>query len=74
VIYALLDQNGVCTQHIVWDGVTEWQPPEGYTAVPDPDRTYVVQMDEPAQSEADPLADLTFEQKQALINLLQSNS
>lgn len=28
--YALLDSNGLCTNYIVWDGTSVWQPPEGH--------------------------------------------
>lgn len=31
--YALLDPNGLCINYIVWDGVSEWQPPEGHVLV-----------------------------------------
>ena len=68
--YAILDSDGTCINSVQWDGVTEWQPPEGCTAVPDPEFNYSIPMPEP-QPPADPLASLTDEQKLALIALLQ---
>lgn len=72
MIYAVLNANGDCIDHIVWDGQTQWQPPEGCTAVADPDRSYVV-LESEQPVEEDPLESLTFEQKQALISLLQND-
>jgi hypothetical protein len=40
--YAILDNNGVCINRSLWDGETEWQPPEGCTVIPDPDCTYPI--------------------------------
>lgn len=31
----ILDAEGRYDNTIVWDGVTEWAPPEGYTTVPE---------------------------------------
>jgi hypothetical protein len=28
--YAVIDQNNLVTNVIMWDGVTQWKPPEGY--------------------------------------------
>lgn len=28
--YAVIDQNNLVTNVIMWDGVTQWQPPAGY--------------------------------------------
>ena len=28
--YAVIDQNNVVTNVVMWDGVTQWQPPAGY--------------------------------------------
>ncbi len=28
--YAVIDQKNVVTNVIMWDGVTQWQPPAGY--------------------------------------------
>jgi len=35
-MYALV-QNGEVVNMIVWDGESEWTPPEGLTAIPTPD-------------------------------------
>jgi hypothetical protein len=69
--YAILNAEGQCINRILWDGKSDWQPPEGCTAVPDPESTYSIPVPEP-QPPADPLASLTDEQKAALIALLQS--
>lgn len=42
MIYAILDADGNCINRTVWDGQTDWQPPEGCTAVPDPNGTFVL--------------------------------
>ena len=42
MIYAILDADGNCINRTVWDGHTDWQPPEGCTAVPDPNRKYQI--------------------------------
>lgn len=76
MIYAILDSDGKCINRTVWDGVSDWQPPDGCTAVPDPDgvhQIYVEPLPEP-ESDPDPLASLTPEQKAALVALLQSNA
>ena len=31
--YIIIDADGLITNAVEWDGVTEWAPPEGYTAV-----------------------------------------
>ena len=28
--YALLDQTGFCVNHVNWDGISVWQPPDGH--------------------------------------------
>lgn len=69
--YAILNAEGHCINRIVWDGTSGWQPPEGFTAVPDPNslhRIYVEPQPEPA---GDPLSTLTDEQRAALVALLQ---
>lgn len=40
--YAILNADGVCINRCLWDGVTEWQPPEGCTAVADPEHLYPI--------------------------------
>jgi hypothetical protein len=71
MIYAILDSEGRCINRILWDGESEWQPPEGCTAVADPDNLHSVYV-EPEPEPADPLATLTDEQKAAILALLQS--
>lgn len=77
MIYAILNSEGECINRTIWDGVTPWSPPEGCTAVADPDNLYPLLS--PAvetvaiAEEEDPLAALTYEQKQALIALLQGS-
>ena len=71
--YAVLDAEGNCINRIVWDGNPGWQPPEGCTAVPDPDGNYsvpnvVLEVVEPE----DPLESLSYDQKQALVALLNN--
>ena len=72
MIYAILDSEGRCINRILWDGESEWQPPEGCTAVADPDNLHPVYV-EPEPAPADPLATLTDEQKAAILALLQSH-
>lgn len=35
--YGMIDQTGLVVGVTVWDGETEWQPPEGLTVVKVPD-------------------------------------
>lgn len=44
--YAILNADGVCVNRCLWDGVTEWQPPEGCTAVADPEHLYPIVAEE----------------------------
>lgn len=32
--YAVIDPSGLVVNVILWDGVSEWQPPDGHQAVP----------------------------------------
>ena len=32
--YALVDNTGLVVNIIIWDGESDWQPPEGLIAVP----------------------------------------
>lgn len=78
MIYAILDSEGKCINRTVWDGVSPWSPPEGCTAVADPDNLHplvspVVETVAVTVEEEDPLASLTLEQKQALVALLQGS-
>lgn len=36
MIYAILNSEGRCIDRTIWDGQSEWRPPDGYMAVPDP--------------------------------------
>jgi hypothetical protein len=71
MIYAILDSNGRCINRILWDGASDWQPPEGCTAVADPDNLHPVHQEPQQETAPDPLATLTDEQKAALVALLQ---
>jgi hypothetical protein len=70
--YAIIDSEGRCINRTLWDGETEWQPPAGCTAVPDLDGTHSI-WQEP-ESDPDPLAALTPEQRTALLALLQQDA
>lgn len=72
MIYAILDSEGKCINRVLWDGQSDWQPPDGCTAVADPDNLYPFHIDRSEQS-LDPLASLTEEQKAALLALLQQS-
>jgi hypothetical protein len=69
--YAILNADGVCINRCLWDGVTDWQPPEGCTAVADPGNLHPIHTEPQPEPEVDPLAALTAEQKAALLVLLQ---
>lgn len=71
--YAILNAEGICINRILWDGESEWQPPEGCTAVADPDNLHPIYR-EPEPEPVDPLASLTEEQKAALLALLQQQA
>lgn len=71
--YAILNSEGRCINRILWDGISPWRPPAGYTAVPDPDNEYSVWQEPQAEPE-DPLTALTPEQKAALLALLQPDA
>jgi hypothetical protein len=75
--YAILNSDGRCINRVLWDGESNWQPPEGCTAVPDPDNLHPIYVEPQAEtqtaSETDlsaVLSALTEEQKQTLLNLL----
>jgi len=40
--YAILNSEGRCINRTLWDGISPWRPPAGYTAVPDPDNEYSI--------------------------------
>ena len=40
--YAILNAEGICINRVLWDGESEWQPPEGCTAVADPDNLHPI--------------------------------
>lgn len=68
--YAILNADGQCINRILWDGESDWQPPEGCTAVADPNNEYPIYRD--LESEApDLLLSLTDEQKAAILALLK---
>lgn len=80
--YAII-KNNIVINSCVWDGLTEWQPTEGDQVVEMPENVGIGyeynngQFIPPAQVitqpvEEDPLANLTTEQIQALIALLNS--
>ena len=69
--YAILNAEGRCINRILWDGKTDWQPPEGCTAVADPDNQHPIYQEPQPEPAADPLATLTDEQKAALLELVQ---
>jgi hypothetical protein len=56
MIYAILNSEGKCINRIVWDGQSDWQPPQGCTAIPDPNNLYEID-----QAQLAPV--LTTEQK-----------
>ncbi len=31
--YAILDPAGLCVNYAIWDGISDWQPPENHTLV-----------------------------------------
>lgn len=71
--YAILNAEGECINRVVWDGETPWSPPDGCTAIADPNNLHPIKIEQVAVENPDPLANLTEEQKQALIALLQSS-
>jgi hypothetical protein len=70
--YAILNSDGRCINRVLWDGKSDWQPPEGCTAVPDPDNLHPIYVEPQPEPAPDPLATLTDEQKAAILALLQS--
>ncbi len=69
--YAILNSDGRCINRVLWDGQSDWHPPEGCTAVPDPDNLHPIYVEPQLEPTPDPLATLTDEQKVALLALLQ---
>jgi hypothetical protein len=59
MIYAILNSQGKCINRTVWDGKSDWQPPDGCTAIPDPNGNHPLTSDQPASLPAE----LTTEQK-----------
>ncbi len=72
--YAILNAEGRCINRILWDGESDWQPPEGCTAVADPDNLHPIYQEPQPETPPDPLANLTEEQKAALVALLQGQN
>lgn len=52
--FAIFNADGVCINRILWDGVTNWHPPDGCTAVADPDNLHPIYV-EPQPDPLDPL-------------------
>jgi hypothetical protein len=69
--YAILDSTGRCVNRVLWDGISDWQPPDGCIAVADPENLHPIYVEPQPEPETDPLATLTDEQKAALLALLQ---
>lgn len=59
--FAILNAKGVCINRILWDGVTDWQPPDGCTVVADPDGLHPIYVEPQPEPDTDPLASLTPE-------------
>lgn len=72
MIYAILDTDGKCINRVLWDGESDWQPPESCTAVADPNNRHPIYREHDPQP-ADPLATLNPEQKAALLAFLQQS-
>lgn len=69
--YAILNSDGQCINRILWDGDESiWQPPNGCSAVADPQNIYPIHQEPQPPADVDPLQTLTLEQKQALVALL----
>lgn len=45
--FAVIDGSGRCINRVIWDGVSDWQPPEGCTAVPDNEGLYLLETQRP---------------------------
>lgn len=69
--YAILNAEGQCINRILWDGESDWQPPEGCTAVADPDNLHPIYQEPQSETPTDLLLNLTDEQKAAILALLQ---
>lgn len=72
--YAIINAEGQCINRILWDGESNWQPPEGCTAVADPDNLHPIYVEPQAEVPKDPLASLTPEQKAALVAIIQQQN
>lgn len=51
--YAILNAEGICINRVLWDGEANWQPPEGCTAVADPDNLYPIHIEPQPEAEPD---------------------
>lgn len=40
--YAILNSEGVCVNRVLWDGLSDWQPPDGCSVVLDEDGLYPI--------------------------------
>lgn len=70
--YVIFNENGEAENIVLWDGESEWTPPEGTTIVPE------VELDEPVVIESDIVAPeeeapMSLIDINALIALIQSN-
>lgn len=68
--YAILNTEGLCVNRILWDGESDWQPPEGYTAIPDPDNLHPIYQEPRLESSVDLLDSFTPEQIEKILLLI----
>jgi hypothetical protein len=61
MIYAILDSEGKCINRTIWDGQSDWQPPEGCTAVADPDNLHPIDLPEQTPPAVEPTAEQKLE-------------
>lgn len=73
--YALINENGLVENIIIWDGVSEIQWPDGWTAVPATSEHEVEfsQKNTPTQSNHLPLSDEEMEMLRSLLNRINPN-
>lgn len=73
--YALINENGLVENIIIWDGVSEVQWPEGCSIVPaTPEHeTEFSQKNTPTQTEQLPLSDEEMELLRSLLNRINPN-
>lgn len=73
--YALINENGSVENIIIWDGVSEIQWPDGWTAVPATyeHETEYSQKSAPTQTNQLPLSDEEMELLRSLLNRMNPN-